>query len=122
MRVNRSHPFPPFTPFPPMATTPSITPTLLAAQLVEAQASLKQWQDYCDALKAQLTQLHDEGIVPTAIEVPGYSVKLTPGRVTLVLDDEYKAKVSDLQQEALETGHGHKKQGSSFWTVRAVKQ
>jgi hypothetical protein len=107
-----------------MATTPfpgALTPVLLAQQLIEAQANLKQWEDYCDSLKAQLTQLHNEGVVPTEITPPGYSVKLTPGRVTVVLEDEVKARIADIQEEAIKEGKGFRKQGAPFWTVRATK-
>jgi hypothetical protein len=107
-----------------MATTPfpgALTPVLLAQQLIEAQAALKQWESYCDSLKAQLTQLHNEGTVPTEILVPGYSIKLTPGRVTVVLEDEVKARIADIQEEAIKEGKGFRKQGDPFWVVRTVR-
>ena len=93
----------------------------LVTQIALAQQNAKQWEAKAKGLKAQLTALHESGVVPTSFEVGEYKVALQAGRKTLKLDDEAKDALKQYEAAWVEAGHGEYTVGDSFWRLSAVK-
>ena len=93
----------------------------IADQINEAKTAIKAWEVFLEDKKRVLSELHAQGYAPSEFEHSGLKFKLNEGRKTMVLDKEYKAKVTLIQEEALKKGHAEIKQGSPFWTVKEAK-
>lgn len=90
----------------------------IAAQLAEATNAIRQWQEIANSAKQALLQLHEAGEVPTSFKEAGCSFRLQQGRRTVVLDDDIKQLMKELEADALASGKGTVKVGQPFWTVK----
>ena len=89
----------------------------LIAQAAEAAQAVKAWEAHLKGLKEQLLALHAASVPSEFIEA-GFAFKLQQGRTSVVLDNEVKAQIAELQQAALAEGRAIKKQGQPFWSLK----
>ena len=91
----------------------------LVEQIAEASFNKKRWEEIEKELKASLTDLHNNGLVPTKFESAGCNVTLQAGRRTLVLTPAGKDAVSDLQRRLVVAGEGEYREGDAFWVLKS---
>ena len=107
-------------------TTPSLLQASqahsLIAQAAEAAQAVKAWEAHLKGIKEQLLALHAAGIVPSEFIEAGFTFKLQQGRTSIVLDNEVKAQIAELQQAALAEGRAIKKQGQPFWSLKETAE
>ena len=94
----------------------------LIAQAAEAAQAVKAWEAHFRGLKEQLLHLHEAGVVPSEFIEGGFVFKLQQGRTSIVLDNEVKAQIAELQQAALAEGRAIKKQGQPFWSLKETAE
>jgi hypothetical protein len=91
----------------------------LVGKICEASFNKNRWAEIEAELKATLTDLHDQGVVPTKFTAAGAKVSLQAGRRSLVLTDAGKAAVTDLQTRLVISGEGEYRVGNAFWVLKA---
>lgn len=94
----------------------------LAASLLNANAELKRWKDYKDAITTRLSALHTSGTVPTKFVYSGHNVALKPGRRSLQIDAIGKGRQAALILELTIEGHVTATFGDPFWEAKAIKE
>lgn len=109
------------TPAKPAPTTQADIDRLLDAFLAAGREQ-KAWEEHKREIAKQLSDLHEQGLMPTKCEHDGYSVSLQAGRKTIELDTVGKAKVDLLKADLIKQGHGEEKVGNPFWTSRELKK
>ena len=90
----------------------------LTAGIIQANKEQSDWKEHADSLKAQLMDLHRQGLVPTEFVQHGYKFTVTAGRSTIELDSHGKEQIELLRQQLIESGHGAAKTGNPFWGTR----
>lgn len=96
--------------------------SLLARDILEANAAVKQWEERAKALKTRLTELWTVGVVPTTFLEHGYNFTLQDGKEGLDIDDEGKQQIETLKAQLIEEGHAEPKAGNPFWVARKAAQ
>ena len=98
----------------------SVNVEKLVEQIAEASYNKKRWEEIEKELKASLTDLHTDGLVPTKFESAGCNVSLQAGRRTLVLTPAGKEAVGDLQRRLVVAGEGEYREGDAFWVLKVA--
>lgn len=107
----------------PVPTIPvEVERSVLAKNILEANAAAKQWKERGDALKKRLSELHKAGTVPTTFLEHGYNFTLRDGREGHDIDDEGKEQQKRLLEQLVEEGHAEPKTGDPYWDTRKAAQ
>lgn len=93
----------------------------ILSSFLNAGREMKAWEEIKKQAAAQLSALHDLGMIQTKNEHDGYTISLQNGRRTIELDTVGKAQVDLLKAQMVEEGHAEEKIGAPFWQAREKK-